>query len=175
MFNIPSLTSDIVLINFDAPSSPSIDINLSEYTAGSNSLGWGLGWYPGNQASSMVVKDPAARSTQVFTDTLTDWSNFRSNTFFCKIRGAESGYNQSETQPFTRSFAGTDWLFMHNGDLDKTEMTKFYKGDSRLLDPVGTTDSELAFCYVLDRFSNCLLFPRHAISTTTTIYATHTT
>jgi len=107
MFNIPSLTSDIVLINFDAPSSPSIDINLSETSSGSNSLGWGLGWYPGNQASSMVVKDPAARST--------------------------------------------DWLFMHNGDLDKREMTKVYKGDSRLLEPVGTTDSELAFCNLLTR------------------------
>lgn len=151
MFNIPNLTSDIVLINFDAPSSPSIDINLSENTAGSHSLGWGLGWYPGNQASSMVIKDPAARSTQVFTDSLTDWSNFRSHIFFCKIRGAESGYNQSETQPFTRSFAGADWLFMHNGDLDKTELTKVYTGDSRLLEPVGTTDSELAFCNLLAR------------------------
>ena len=151
MFKTPNLTSDIVLINFDAPSSPSIDINLSENTAGSNSLGWGLGWYPGNQASSMVIKDPAARSTQVFTDSLTDWSNFRSNIFFCKIRGAESGYNQSETQPFTRSFAGADWLFMHNGYLDKTELTKVYSGDSRLLEPVGTTDSELAFCNLLAR------------------------
>lgn len=151
MFKIPKLSSDIVLINFDAPSSPSIDINLSENTAGANSLGWGLGWYPGNQASSMVVKDPAARSTQVFTDSLTDWSNFRSNIFFCKIRGAESSYNQSETQPFTRSFAGADWLFMHNGDLDKAELTKVYKGDSRLLEPVGTTDSELAFCNLLAR------------------------
>ena len=151
MFKIPNLTSDIVLINFDAPSSPSIDINLSENTAGSNSLGWGLGWYPGNQSSSMVIKDPAARTTQVFTDSLTDWSNFRSNIFFCKIRGAESGYNQSETQPFTRSFAGADWLFMHNGDLDKNELTKVYTGDSRLLEPVGTTDSELAFCNLLAR------------------------
>ena len=151
MFNIPNLSSDILLINFDAPSSPSIDINLSSITSGSNSLGWGLGWYPGNQASSMVIKDPAARATQVFTDSLTDWSNFRSNIFFCKIRGAESGYNQSEAQPFSRSFAGADWLFMHNGDLDKTELTKVYQGDSRLLEPVGKTDSELAFCNLLAR------------------------
>lgn len=99
----------------------------------------------------MVIKDPAARSTQVFTDSLTDWSNFRSNIFFCKIRGAESGYNQSETQPFSRSFAGADWLFMHNGDLDKRELTKVYQGDSRLLEPVGSTDSELAFCNLLAR------------------------
>ena len=154
MFNIPSLTSDILLINFDAPSSPSIDIDLSRHPSGSNSQGWGLGWYPGNQSSSMVIKDPAARTTQVFTDKLTHWSNFRSNIFFCKIRGAESGYKQSETQPFSRSFAGSDWLFMHNGDLDKTEMTKIYQGGSRLLEPVGTTDSELAFCNLLARMEH---------------------
>ena len=151
MFRIPDLTSDILLLNFDAPSSPSIDINLSSNPVGSHSLGWGLGWYPGNQSSAMVIKDPSARSTQVFTDSLTDWSNFRSNIFYCKIRGAESGYNQSETQPFARSFAGADWLFMHNGDLDKTELTKVYQGDSRLLEPIGTTDSELAFCNLLAR------------------------
>lgn len=151
MFTIPSLTSDILLINFDAPSSPSIDIDLSRHTSGSNSRGWGFGWYPGNQSSAMVIKDSAARATQVFSDKLIEWSNFRSNIFFCKIRGAERGYKQSETQPFSRSFAGSDWLFMHNGDLDKTELTKVYEGDSRLLEPVGTTDSELAFCNLLAR------------------------
>ena len=151
VFNIPNLTSNILLLNFDAPSSPSIDINLSQNRAGSNSLGWGLGWYPGNQASSMVIKDPSARATQVFTDKLTHWSNFRSKVFFCKIRGAESDYKQSETQPFSRSFAGSDWLFMHNGDLDKNELMKIYQGDSRLLEPIGTTDSELAFCNLLAR------------------------
>ncbi|MDA8707865.1 class II glutamine amidotransferase [Hellea sp.] len=140
-----------MLLNFDAPSSPSIHINLSENRAGTNTLGWGLGWYPGDQSSSMVIKDPVARSTQVFTDSLSEWSNFRSNIFFCKIRGAESGYSQSETQPFTRTFAGADWLFMHNGDLDKTELTQVYEGDSRLLEPVGNTDSELAFCNLLAR------------------------
>lgn len=151
MFNIPDLTSDILFINFDAPSSPSIDINLSANASGSHSFGWGLGWYPGNQSSAMVIKDPAARATQVFTDSLTEWSNFRSHIFFSKIRGAQSGYDQPETQPFSRSFAGADWLFMHNGDLDKNELTKVYQGDSRLLEPIGTTDSELAFCNLLAR------------------------
>ena len=99
----------------------------------------------------MIIKDPSARGTQVFTERLTDWSNFRSNIFYCKVRGADSGYNQAETQPFSRSFAGTDWLFMHNGDLDKTALTKTFNGDVRLLEPIGGTDSELAFCNFLAR------------------------
>jgi transglutaminase-like putative cysteine protease/predicted glutamine amidotransferase len=149
VFQIPTLNSDILLINFDSPSSPSININLAKNLSGSHTHGWGLGWYPGNQSSAMVIKDPAARGTQVFTDSLTDWSNFRSHVFFCKVRGADQGYNQAETQPFTRSFAGSDWLFMHNGDLDKQALTQIFEGDVRLLEPVGGTDSELAFCNLL--------------------------
>ncbi|MEM1146492.1 MAG: class II glutamine amidotransferase [Pseudomonadota bacterium] len=151
MFQIPALTSDIFLINFDSPSSPSININLANNLAGTHSQGWGLGWYPGNHSSAMIIKDPSARGTQVFTDSLTDWSNFRSNVFFCKVRGADRDYNQAETQPFARSFAGTDWLFMHNGDLDKSELTRSFDGDIRLLEPIGGTDSELAFCNLLAR------------------------
>lgn len=151
MFQVPTLTSDILLINFDSPSSPSININLANILSGSHSHGWGLGWYPGNHSSAMIIKDPSARGTQVFTESLTDWSNFRSNIFYCKVRGADRGYNQAETQPFSRSFAGTDWLFMHNGDLDKSALTKTFEGDVRLLEPIGNTDSELAFCNLLAR------------------------
>lgn len=135
MSNIPSLTSDILLINFDAPTSPSIDIDLSSKIAGPKQLGWGLGWYPGNQSSSMVMKSPTSRNTKVSTDNLTNLSNFRSNIFFGKISSVESGYKQSETQPFSRSFSGSDWLFMHNGDWTKHK----------------TTDSELAFLNLLAR------------------------
>lgn len=151
MFQIPQLTSDILLINFDSPSSPSININLANIVPESHSHGWGLGWYPGNHSSAMVIKDPSARGTQVFTDSLTDWSNFRSNIFFCKVRGADQGYNQAEAQPFARSFAGTDWLFMHNGDLDKSALSRRFEGDIRLLEPIGGTDSEFAFCNLLAR------------------------
>ena len=149
MFKIPPLTSDILAVNFDAPSSPTININLSKNFASSHSFGWGFGWYPGNQQSAMVVKDPAARSAEVLTDAIADWSNFRSNIFFCKVRGADSGYSQAETQPFSRSFAGRDWLYMHNGDLDKRALDELHGRKRRLLEPLAGTDSELAFCNLL--------------------------
>ena len=97
----------------------------------------------------MVAKDPAARGTQVLMNALTDWSNFRSTVFFCKVRGASPGYSHTETQPFSRSFAGRDWLFMHNGDLEKAELEKLHGRKRRLLEPLGSTDSELAFCNLL--------------------------
>lgn len=149
MFQIPILTSDILAMSLDGSASPTINISLRDGIGGSHSYGWGFGWYPGDQVSSMVVKDPVAKDTQVVLDAVTDWSNFRSTVFFCKMRGASKTYSQTETQPFSRSFAGRDWLFMHNGDLEKQKLEALHGKQTRLLEPLGTTDSELAFCHLL--------------------------
>lgn len=149
MFNIPPLTSDILAVSFDAPASPSLDFNLAETQNATASLGWGLGWYPSKQKSAAVVKDPTARAGHIITNAITDWSHFRSTIFFGKVRGAEAGYGQADTQPFSRSFAGRDWLFMHNGDLDKAALSEMHGRQKRLLEPLGNTDSELAFCDLL--------------------------
>jgi transglutaminase-like putative cysteine protease/predicted glutamine amidotransferase len=149
VFTILPLTSDILALSFDIKSSPSISLNLPEKTGGSHSHGWGFGWYPDDQASAMIIKNPAAHSEQVLIDAITDWSNFRSTVFFCKIRGASKGYSHAETQPFARSFAGRDFLFMHNGDLDQNPLKSCPPTQSNLLEPLGKTDSELAFCTLL--------------------------
>jgi transglutaminase-like putative cysteine protease/predicted glutamine amidotransferase len=151
VFTISPLTSDMLAISLDGLSSPTVSLNLPKNVTGNHSLGWGFGWYPGGHDAAMVAKDPAARGTQVLVDTITDWSNFRSTVFFCKISGAGAGYTHTEAQPFSRSFAGRDWLFMHNGDLDKMELEKLHGATRRLLEPMGTTDSELAFIYLLAR------------------------
>lgn len=153
MFPIPQLTSDILAISLDGLGSPSINVNIPNGNTndGNHSHGWGFGWYPGDHYSAMVAKDPSARDTKVLVDALTDWSNFRSTAFFCKVRGANKGYTQKETQPFSRSFAGRDWMFMHNGDLDKTALDALHGQQRRLLEPLGNTDSELAFCDLLAR------------------------
>ena len=149
MFTIPELTSDILAISLDGAGSPSISVNVPMQQGGSHSHGWGFGWYPGDHHSAMIAKDPVARGTQVLVDAITEWSNFRSTVFFSKVRGASKGYSHKDTQPFSRSFAGRDWMFMHNGDLDKAELEKLHGIKRRLLEPLGNTDSELAFCDIL--------------------------
>ncbi len=151
MFTIPPLTSDILAISLDSKGSPSINISLSDTTVGTHSHGWGFALYPEDHSSAMVTKDPEARGKQVLVDAITDWANFRSTVFFFKVRGAGKGYNHTQAQPFSRSFAGRDWLFTHNGDLDKVELEKLHGSNSRLLEPMGNTDSELAFCNLLTR------------------------
>jgi transglutaminase-like putative cysteine protease/predicted glutamine amidotransferase len=146
-----NITSDILALSFDSVSSPSIRVKLPEQLEGTHALGWGIAWYPNDNQAAIVKKDPVARGTNVQMEALADWNNFRSTVFFCKAKGAASGYTHHETQPFTRSFAGQDWLFMHNGDLDKPRLAQLHQNKSRFLEPIGHTDSELAFCYLLGK------------------------
>jgi len=151
VFVIPPLNSDILAMSLDGFATPSIKFDLPEHVHGSHSFGWGLGWYPGGRQSAMVAKDPAARGKQVLAEAFTDWSSFRSTVFFCKVLGADKNYTHTDSQPFSRSFAGRDWLFMHNGDLDKHELDQLHGKAQRVLEPLGKTDSELAFCHLLAR------------------------
>ena len=145
------ITSDILALSFDSLSSPSIRVKLPETLYGSHPLGWGVAWYPNDNQASIVKKDPVARGADIQLEAMADWEIFRSTVFFCKAKGAAKGYTHHETQPFSRSFAGHDWLFMHNGDLDKARLATLHTDKSRFLEPVGSTDSELAFCYLLGK------------------------
>ncbi len=147
-----AISSDILAFSFDGLSSPAIDLKFRKGPQkGDHTLGWGLAWYPGDTKAAIVAKDPSARDTQSLHGAMHDWDSFRSTVFFCKVRGAATGYTHLETQPFTRSFAGQDWLFMHNGDLDKEALKKLHFNKSIFLEPMGRTDSELAFCFLLGR------------------------
>ena len=149
MFTIPPLTSDILAVSLDGKGSPSISLKRSNSAGGSHAQGWGFGWYPDDHSSAMVAKDSVMRGQQVLLDAITDWSNFRSTLFFCKVNAGSKGYSHNETQPFSRSFAGCDWLFLHNGHLDKIALEGLHSQKTRLLEPLGNTDSELVFCKLL--------------------------
>jgi predicted glutamine amidotransferase len=71
----------------------------------------------------------------------------KSKNVIAHIRKATQGHVALENcHPFVRELWGRYWVFAHNGDL---------KNFSPVLDgafrPVGTTDSELAFCYLLQQ------------------------
>jgi glutamine amidotransferase len=63
------------------------------------------------------------------------------------IRRATQGVVALEnTHPFVRELWGRYWIFAHNGTLDQ-----FAPASDGYYSPVGTTDSERAFCYMLER------------------------
>lgn len=117
--------------------------------------GWGIAYFHG--AYARLIKDARAASQS-------DWVDFvesRSLTSSCviaHIRNASQGeVALRNTHPFARELAGRMHVFAHNGTLHGLE------GDPRFrLDhyhPIGTTDSERAFCALLTRLAAIWLPP----------------
>ncbi|MFW2177758.1 MULTISPECIES: class II glutamine amidotransferase [unclassified Moraxella] len=69
----------------------------------------------------------------------------------CHIRKATQGVTcLANTHPFVREVWGEEWAFAHNGQLHRG-FTMQLPAVPVHYQPVGTTDSEMAFCYLLNR------------------------
>lgn len=72
----------------------------------------------------------------------------KSRNVIAHIRKATQGkINLENSHPFSRELWGRQWIFAHNGDLHD-----FYPELVGRFTPVGNTDSERAFCYLLEQF-----------------------
>lgn len=72
------------------------------------------------------------------------------------IRKATQGQNcLANTHPFVREVWGEQWVFAHNGQMNAEFIKRCQRlqtnGNAEHYQPVGTTDSEVAFCYLLNR------------------------
>lgn len=140
--------SEFLALNFDMQSSPLI--NIKSIDTKNQSSGWGFGWYPNDDYSAFVIKDTTLNDDKL-SNNISDLNNFRSTTFICKTKCAAKNYTLHDLQPFSWRFAGKDWLFMHNGDVKKSELKKVHTTGLDFLTPLGNTDSELLFCYLLGK------------------------
>lgn len=73
----------------------------------------------------------------------------KSRNVIAHIRKATQGkINLENSHPFVRELWGRQWIFAHNGDLlnFKPELIGRYQ-------PIGDTDSEQAFCYLLEQLA----------------------
>lgn len=71
----------------------------------------------------------------------------KSRNVIAHIRKATQGViNLENSHPFIRELWGRHWIFAHNGDLKDFNLPL-----SGMFTPVGNTDSEYAFCYILDQ------------------------
>lgn len=106
--------------------------------------GWGVAFYDGKGCRAFHDHAPSCDSE--LARFVRDYS-IKSKTVVCHIRRANRGQVSLEnTHPFTRELWGRLWVFAHNGQLSgiKRRPLDLYR-------PVGTTDSEHAFCWMLDR------------------------
>lgn len=105
--------------------------------------GWGVGFYEGR--GLRLFQDPQASIDSEVARLLTRYP-IKSEVVIGHVRQANVGtVCLANTHPFSRELWGRNWCFAHNGQLsDFTPLGSFYR-------PVGDTDSEAAFCDLLNR------------------------
>ena len=106
--------------------------------------GWGIAFYEGK--GCRTFHDPLASAESEIAKLVKTYS-IKSLNVVSHIRQATHGRVCLEnTHPFTRELWGRNWAFAHNGKLKKIKRWPlvYYK-------PIGSTDSEYAFCWVLDQ------------------------
>ena len=107
--------------------------------------GWGITFYEGKGCRSF--KDPLPSAQSPIAKLVTEYP-IKSEAVICHIRQANSGGICLEnTHPFTRQMWGKNWTYAHNGQLKGYQLALPIKYHL----PIGTTDSEHAFCWILDQ------------------------
>lgn len=149
--------SELLALSFDSVTAPAISLKealvdpatVAEHGA---PRGWGFGWYPGIELAGQVLKDPATGAEDPAMRVLRDWERFGSTLFVCHFRGPAQHRSQSDAQPFLRNYSGRAWIVAHSGTLQGDWRRDLPLGEKPGFEPVGRTDTEHFFCWLLNRF-----------------------
>lgn len=111
--------------------------------------GWGVAFV--QERDAFVLREPAAASRSAWLAFLQE-QDLRGDTIIAHVRRAtQGGLLLRNSQPFARELGGRVHLFVHNGMLPEIEDDRrFASGRFRR---IGDTDSEHAFCGLLDRLA----------------------
>ncbi|MCB1979048.1 MAG: class II glutamine amidotransferase [Burkholderiaceae bacterium] len=113
---------------------------------GDHSDGWGIAFFEGRGVRHFVdheraVDSPVAELIRRYP--------IKSSNVIAHIRKATQGVvSLQNCHPFVRELWGRYWVFAHNGDLKD-----FQPHLHRSFHPVGDTDSERAFCWLMQELS----------------------
>lgn len=114
--------------------------------------GWGITIYEGKGCRSF--KDPLPSCESKIADLVKSYP-MKSCAVISHIRQANRGAVSLEnTHPFIREMWGRNWTFAHNGQLSGYK--KALQINRHV--PIGSTDSERAFCWLLDQVT--LKYPK---------------
>ena len=107
--------------------------------------GWGIAFFEGK--GTRLFLDPQASATSPLAALVSQYP-IRSKNVIAHIRKATQGsVGLENTHPFIRELWGRYWIFAHNGNL--IDFAPTLDGS---FTPVGKTDSERAFCWLLQNF-----------------------
>lgn len=111
--------------------------------------GWGIAFT--QERDALVIREPGAANDSACLAFL-QRQEIRSPLVIAHIRRATQGERLlRNTQPFTRELGGRFHLFAHNGMLPGIERDERFP--ARRFQAVGDTDSEHAFCALLERLA----------------------
>lgn len=104
--------------------------------------GWGIAFFEGKGVRQFLDPEPS------FSSPIAEFVRsypIKSKNVIAHIRKATKGDVALEnTHPFQRELWGYYWVFAHNGHLEN-----FSPALSGLFEPVGNTDSEKVFCWIM--------------------------
>jgi predicted glutamine amidotransferase len=120
--------------------------------SGPHADGWGIAWYDGRAAEVYKQPEPAAHSRCFWMLAETPRASALVVAHLRKANPPEVGRAWANTHPFEREMGGHAWVFAHNGKLPGIEADPRFA--TRRFRPVGDTDSERAFCFLMERLTD---------------------
>ncbi len=135
---------ELLGISFNLAVKPSISFRVFRHRGEKNPHGWGVAYYP--DESAQVIKEPIKAKESSLSEFLRDYSEVRSKVFIAHVRRTSKGApSHKNTHPFHRELNGKEYVFAHNGTL-RDNYRNLRRGRFK---PIGETDSEHAFCWLL--------------------------
>jgi predicted glutamine amidotransferase len=113
--------------------------------SGEHADGWGLASFTPDGSGLNLIREDAPAAFSGLAEQLAERSP-KALVSIAHIRKATQGSVALENcHPFARSWQGQTWVFAHNGNLSgEISMGDRYR-------PFGSTDSEAAFCWILEQ------------------------
>jgi len=112
---------------------------------GPHADGWGIAFYQGD--GFREFKDPEPSHSSKVAE-LVRMLPMKSDIIIGHIRQANSGsVSLANTHPYNREMWGRNWCYAHNGQLKGFKQN--FNADHYA--PIGQTDSEYAFCWILNK------------------------
>jgi len=116
-----------------------------------NPHGWGIAFYP--DESAQVLKEPIKTRNSELCQFISKYEQIRSKIIIAHVRlSSGSPVAHKNTHPFHRELHGREFVFAHNGTLNNYEVLRTGR-----FCRVGDTDSEYAFCFLLNCISERLV------------------
>lgn len=139
---------ELLGMSFNQPVRPSLSFRGFRQRGESNPHGWGIAYYP--DESAQVIKEPIKASKSLLSEFIKKYPEIKSKIFIAHVRyRSGTPVTHKNTHPFQRELNGRESVFAHNGTLHGHRELKTGR-----FKPVGETDSEYAFCHILNSIEN---------------------